>query len=139
MIRILNFPADTIDDVWPVVEGWLEKCLKVAPPWWRMEDLKASCKSGQYILLLATVDNQPEGVALAEIIQFPAAKVCNVPWIGGNKMRAWFPDLQEQVEAWAEKSDAKYLLGGGREGWKRIVGMENYGCILIKELPHGKK
>lgn len=133
-VGIVKYASPEIDAIWPLVLPWLERSLAVAPPWWRADDLKARCLSGDYILWLILLGNAPCGVALSELEQYPSALVCNVPWIGGRGMKAWLPTLQDLIERWARDAGAKYLAGAGRRGWARAAGMKEIGTILVKEL-----
>lgn len=134
MPEIIKCSRESIANVWPHVSEWLDRCLKRAPPWWQVEDLKNKCLSGDYILWLIASEGQACGVALSELNQYPAALICNVPWIGGTTMKLWRPLLQATLEHWARDAGAAYLTGGGRRGWARESSMKEYGVILVKEL-----
>lgn len=136
-VHIYKCAPESLAGVWPLVAGWLEKSLTVAPPWWTLQDLYDLTMKGDYILWLITIENKACGVALAEFNQFPSALVCDVPWIGGKGMRVWLPALQELIEKWAREAGAKYLMGAGRRGWIRAAGMKEIGLILIKDLQNG--
>jgi hypothetical protein len=125
--------ASEIVLAWPIVEGWLEKSIAVAPPWWSIEYLRLLCERGDYILWLAMTD-KPVGCALTVIEQYPKAKVCSVSWIGGKGLKAWLPELQATIELWAKDAGAAYLTGAGRRGWARTSNMKELGTILCKEL-----
>lgn len=134
-VHIYKCTRESVPSIWPIVSNWLEKSLVAAPPWWRIEDLYEKTISGDYILWLITKNDQPEGVALTHLEQYPAALVCNLPWIGGKNMRHWLPDLQKTIEKWSFEAGAKYVVGGGRHGWTKVwKGSKEFGALLIKEL-----
>lgn len=133
-VGIIKCTASQIDDVWPVVTPWLEKCLKVAPLFWTMRLLRKRCEKGSYILWLVLINNVPSGVAISELDDFDGVLVCNIPWVGGVSMRLWRQFLQEILENWARAAGAMHFCGGGRRGWAREADMKEIGVILHKEL-----
>lgn len=133
-VGIIKCTASQIDDVWPVVSPWLEKCLDIAPPFWTLNLLRKRCDNGHYICWLVTADNKPCAVALSELEPFDDVLVCNVPWIGGSNKRLWRPFLQQILESWARDAGAKHFCGAGRRGWSREAGMNEIGVILHKDL-----
>jgi hypothetical protein len=133
-IKIFKYAPSNFGEVWPIVTPWLEKTLEVAPPYWALSDLERMCANGNYILWLVAIDNKPVGILLTEIIKFDTCLIVSVPWMGGSKMRAWIGRAQEVIEQWGKAAGAKYLAGGGREGWGRVASMKNYGSLLAKEL-----
>lgn len=132
--RVGIIKCAAVADVWPIISGWIESCLKVAPPWWTLESIRRRCESGEYVIWLVLLDNKPCAVALSQLEQFDTALICNVPWIGGRGMRHWLPFLQEIIESWAKDAGATHLSGAGRRGWSRMAGMKEIGTILAKEL-----
>lgn len=133
-VGIIKCTASQIEDVWPVVSPWLEKSLKIAPSFWTLNILRKRCDSGNYILWLILVNNAPCGVALSELEDYDDVRVCVVPWIGGARMKAWRPFLQQILEAWAKDAGATHFCGSGRRGWSREAGMKEIGVILHKDL-----
>lgn len=133
-VHIYKCTRESVSEIWPMVEGWLKKSLRVAPPWWRIQDLYDLTMKGDYVMALITIEAKPCGVALAELVKYPSALVCNVPWIGGKGMPVWLPKLQEIIETWAREAGAEYLSGAGRRGWAKAADMQEIGTILIKEL-----
>lgn len=134
MTKVIEVPREYVNEVWPIVRGWLIESLKYGLPWFTIADLLILCLKGDFVIWLINLDEKPCGVILSELITYPSAKVCNAPWIGGERLNEWLPEAQKRVETWGKRAGATYLMGGGRKGWIRAAGMKEMGVILTKEI-----
>lgn len=131
---ILRVPKEHVNALWPTVQNWIEGSLAVSPPFYSADSIRQMAENGDYVMWLISLQGDLVGVAMSELVQYPVALVCNVPWIGGKRMPLWIAEFQRMVEQWGRDAGATHLTGGGRKGWARVAGMEEKGITLVKEI-----
>lgn len=78
-----------------------------------------------------------EMAVVTQIIRHPQVSECKI-WVGGGKnLKKWLNEFMREIEAYARAEDCRYLTGGGRIGWTRVLpGWGQVGIEIAKDLAH---
>lgn len=92
------------------------------------------------VLWVAIVGGKVVGFAAGQIDEHPKAKVCFVPYVGGEIGAGdeWLGPMFAALKDWARKTGCKYVTGGGRRGWIRKLGLKDAGPVLYIEVEDGQ-
>lgn len=121
MIRCVAIPAADIGRVWHLIEPDVERALDYAQGEMLGEDVRAGIEAGHMLAVLFYQDDEYLAVAVAELIDRPRMRVCNVPILAGKRMDLWLGYGVEQVSRVAKEHGAQRLYGCGRTGWTRAL------------------
>ena len=113
MIRAV-YPQD-IEQVWPVIEGWVEDAMQYTDLL-IAEDVLEAIKDSRMQCLV--VGDPIVGVVVTEIAEYPRKKVLRVVALGGNQFDLWVGEMNDVLCKWAAEIGAK-LESTGRKGWER--------------------
>lgn len=125
---------DLLADVWPVVAPMLAPAVARAAPLWRIEDMPDAIVRRVFDLWLVTVEGRPKAAALTRIEHYPGATVLDVPFVGGSGLREWLRPLDEALTAWGRQNGASVMMGGGRHGWRRLLGFRLWNPTFLREI-----
>lgn len=122
--------------MWPTVGPLLAKAVSFSNGCYELDDVWADIESGKQHLWVDWQEGQIINAAMTTMFdQYPRKKTLKVVFVGGSRMKSWFPEFRQLVEAFARKHGAVMLEGFFRAGWSRIwPGARISGVGLIKEL-----
>jgi len=124
-----------VDMVWPLARGFILAAMRRGlDEYYDEGDIRAACAGGAAQLWLACAEERVEAAIVSRILVYPKRRVCQIPLIGGRRMREWLPAMQAMIEDHARANGCSHLEGSGRFGWRRAAGFEEIGPILMKEL-----
>lgn len=109
-------PPD-IDGVFPKIVHFLEGGAEYGAGRWTMAELQESLKEGRRQLW---VDDGLKWALITQIDNYPAIKVLNIFWAGGE-MPADHNDILDAIEAWGVRKGCTQSEVGGRKGWARTL------------------
>ena len=123
-MRVQPVDANFVQQLWPLVEGYLEDALSKVEgsPDYNIHHIQSFLTSGQWLLLVALDEqNQVHGAATVSFINYPLSRVAFITAIGGKLISS--DDTFEQLKAILSSRGATKIQGFGREAivrlWKR--------------------
>ena len=121
--------------IWPLIRAFVVSAMRLGYDQFYDEgDIRQACICGSAQLWVACSETAIEAAVVSRIVTYPKRRVCQVPLIGGRRMRAWLVPMQDMIEAYAAENGCTHMEGAGRLGWCRAAGYENIGPVLMKEL-----
>ncbi|HZS83824.1 MAG TPA: hypothetical protein VFA50_13195 [Stellaceae bacterium] len=121
--------------IWPLARGHILAAMRRGyDRFYGEDDVRRDCIEGTAQLWLACGAEGIEAAIVSRILAYPKCKVCQVPLIGGRRMREWLPAMQAMIETYARANGCTLMEGSGRSGWRRAAGFEEIGPILMKEI-----
>lgn len=129
-------PSYHAEQVWPLVEGWLQNVVNEYDPGYTTADLLDHIKQQKKQLWLG-LSKEIAAVIVTEINIYPQYKVLHAPYVAGSDMDAWLPGALRTLEAFARHHGCKYVTGCGRRGWVRALQSDGWRegfTIIRKEL-----
>jgi hypothetical protein len=121
--------------IWPLVSSFIAAALRRGyGQFYDESDIRDDCISGAAQLWVACGEAAIEAAIVSRIVRYPKRVICQVPLIGGRRMRDWLGPMERALEAFARDHSCTHMEGGGRRGWCRAAGYRNVGPVLIKEL-----
>lgn len=133
---ICDPPVEHIPNLWPQVEPHIKKALKYAHGCYEPIDILIECLTGKSKLWISWNEESQsvEAAMITRINQYPRKRTCGVPFIGGRNLSGWKDKFMVAVEGYAKANHCSAMEGGSREGWARVAGYRNVGCVLVKEF-----
>lgn len=122
MINLRGVTAADVPIWWPKVEGWIAAALEYGPRLYNAQDVHEEVGAGTMQLWLACDEQDPVGVAVTTIIQFPRRKVLIIGPVGGVQVRRWIKGLDDLIRRYAAAEGCAAQISEGRPGWDRLVG-----------------
>jgi hypothetical protein len=121
--------------IWPQVSGFIVAAMRLGyDQFYGEADIQRACMDGSAQLWVACSDTAIEAAVVSRIVRYPKRSVCQVPLIGGRRMRAWLLPMQTMIEDYARVNRCTHMEGSGRLGWCRAAGYQDIGPVLMKEL-----
>jgi hypothetical protein len=136
MMRLEPIFRHQVEAVWPLITQWLGALDERFPPWWRLADPKAKCRSGHAQLWLIRDDAAIKGAVITQITT-DAARVAEVALVVGEDMESWL-HLIDDLEHWARREGCVAMIAtAAREGWVRALkhqGWTSPGVLMERRL-----
>jgi len=137
---------DQVDAAWPLVAGWLEGVVARSRGKESLAELRAAFVAGRKQLWIwvppasagAGLAAGVQALAVTEIVNYPAAKICRVCIATGERRGQWLAPGLAVIEAWAKAQGCDAVEPVARLGWERELkqlGYRAHHMILAKELP----
>lgn len=136
-IDILPVSPQHVAGIWPLVEKYVADSLEFAQGMFLPEDIRMFCEQGKMQMWIATREDDVLAAVITEITDYPRARICSAPFIGGKDLRAWFRKMLHTIEAWSKEMGCVGLQGGARRGWAKLANMEEIGVVLFKKYDMG--
>lgn len=136
-IEVLPVSPHHVKAIWPAVEKYVADALEYAHGLFLPEDIRDFCINSKMQLWIATRGDDVLAAVVTEITDFPRARICAAPFIGGRDMRAWFRKMLHTIEAWSKEMGCIGLTGGARRGWGKLANMDEVGVMLFKRYDMG--
>jgi hypothetical protein len=124
---------------WRDLEGFVTDALHYADDALASEDIRKLCESRDMQMWVAILDDQIQGAATTEVVQYPRRKMVRVVTLAGDRFPEWRDDMDRALQAFAERVGANGIEIYGRKGWeKRLddLGYKPKGVRYAKELHH---
>lgn len=112
-------PVEIVPSIWDDVIRVLEKSVDTSRGRFFMHDVFENVMEGQYLLWVATIDDEIVAAITTRIVVYPNKRGLAMDWIGGKKMMHWLPLAQKAVEEYAIQLGCDHLEGYGRKAWGR--------------------
>ena len=134
-MQVCGVHPNHVASMWPLARDFIAAAMRLGyDQFYDETDIRRACIDGTAQLWLACAKDRVEAAVVSRIVTYPKRKVCQVPLIGGRRMRQWFPAMQAMIETYARQNGCTHMEGAGRLGWCRAAGYENIGPVLMKEL-----
>lgn len=130
MMIAVPVPVADVPRVWPLIVGWLFAATRKGDGWWTMEEAYRRAVLGQVALWVAVEEDEPRGVALCEIEDWPDRKVCHIALFGGRGLKDIAP-LVADIETWARSVGAAEVQIRGRRGMQVAMKPHGYRPRLV--------
>jgi hypothetical protein len=135
-VRLLGVQPGAIGEAWPFAAPLLAKALARDDDRIALDDLRASCESGDCQLFL--IGQVRPALILAALVtewqQYPHRLVLRVIYCGGVDLDRWL-HLIRDLERWGAERGADVIEVMGRAGWGRVLGYPEQRRVFAKELP----
>lgn len=96
-----------IDKVWPHIWPLISDAVVLETE----QELKDSLKKGEQFLLIVG-----DGFAIVR-----PGEVFWINYVGGENLKAWWPQLSEMIDSLAKQSGSKKIAAVARTAWKRFA------------------
>ena len=133
MVDVLCVPPGQTDQVWPIVERYIQAAVDYAATV-DLDVLRANLRSGKYLLWLIIDGKAAMGAGVTSLSSANGVKLCTIIACGGTRMSDWL-HLIDKIENWAREEGCARMSIWGRRGWSRgLMGYRQKAVILEKEL-----
>lgn len=139
MIAVTAVPPKYVEEVWPLVQGYLSKAVRFQKDTFNIEAVKEMLDREQIILWVMLDENtgNPVAAATTRVVEYPVCRSMAIDWIGGKRMKEWLPKFSETLDKYAKDNGCKYIEGWGRPGWIKALkpfGYRQWSPTYRKEL-----
>lgn len=134
MIEFLPVPTSSVPDLWALARPHLEPSVAMSRGRFEIDDVGILCAHGYMQLWVATRDERVIGAMVTEIVTYPRKRAARVVFAGGTHLRSWYRLASEAVEDWGRSWGCTALEAFGRKGWGRLVGAEEDGVGIYREI-----
>jgi hypothetical protein len=136
MGRCCGVPIVLLPEVWPKVEGYLAKSLKVdeCGRYWPVDVFQLLLEGRGSLWVAYDSEHGFIAAAVSEVIQWPRMRECRVWLTGGKMLKLWQEEMRLMIEGYAKSSGCQYITGSGRKGWIRMPGYREGGVNFQKAL-----
>lgn len=119
---ISGLPASGIDEIWPSIEGYVEKAIHSSrfPDLYDAEFIKKGIRNRDFQLWIV-YDDQIRAVVITQVLKYPKAKVLDLNFVGGENMLHLIEQGWGALKLFAKHEGCKYIRGYGRKGWTRLL------------------
>jgi hypothetical protein len=131
-------PLDELIRLWSVVEPMLRKSTQ-RTKCYEPIDLLRLAMAGQIGIWVCEVDGKPVASMVTKIEQYPRARVLEMLFCGGSRMKEWLPDAIRTMDHYARQTECQHIASIGRPGWARAWGGELTGDVIVVRRPPGKR
>jgi len=128
---IQHVETDNIQQVWPMVEGFLDDALAKGhdfPEWassYNISHIQMFLTSGQWMLLVAVgEEGKIHGAATISFINYPLHRAAFVTAAGGKFIIT--PEVMEQLKVIAKVRGATKIQAYGRESMVRLLSKSGF-------------
>jgi len=136
-MQVTLVPKEHINDIWPRIKKYAEKCAKYTYGRYTAEDMRKQAISDKAIQLWVPFDKDDVyGFYVTEIVDYPQMRALAMHFIGGTRFKEWqfvgWPILQK----FARDNNCKVIESYGRPGWKKM--WQGYGYetqFIFYKLP----
>lgn len=118
-------PPQVLDVVWPDAKKMLQMAVDTTSGVYNIDNVYDALKNQTYLLWVALDGATPVAAITTRIAIYPNAKGLAMDWIGGKRMRDWFPLAHETLSNYARQNGCTHMEGYGRRAWGRWL--EKYG------------
>lgn len=115
-----GIPHDQIDNVWGKVAPILQRAVDKSQHDYAIQDIYAALKQRDMQLWVWVENDAIEACCITQIISYPRRRICQMPFIAGNKMKNWL-STEETIVAWAKERGCSQFEGFARDGWLRVL------------------
>lgn len=122
---------------WPEAKPCIEKAIPYSHGEITIEQVEEGLMTGTTRLLTIRDGGEMIAAVVVSIHQYPAKKVCQVSYAGGEQMDKWAKQGFPVVVALAKQAGATSVLVQGRRGWLRELkqyGFEEYSTLIGMEI-----
>jgi hypothetical protein len=129
-VQIQHVDTNTVQQVWPLVEGYLADALDKGydfPDWahsYNVSHIQMYLTSGQWLLLVAVDEGQIQGAATVSFINYPLHRVAFVTATGGKFIVN--PDTVEQLKNIVKLRGATKIQAYGRKTMVRLLAKSGF-------------
>jgi hypothetical protein len=98
-------------------------------------DVIALILQGQFTLWGSVNGDKLEAVCVAQILNFPRARVLGLPFIGGRNMVHWLR-FEKEITEWAKSQGCTQIEGYDARGgaWTRVTDWKEHYLAIGKEI-----
>lgn len=126
-----------VSQEWPEAKPFIEKAVPYAHGEVTIAHLEEALMNGLTRLITIREDGVMIAAVILSIHHYPAKKVCQVSYAGGDGMDKWAKQGFPVVIEVARAAGAKSILVQGRRGWLRELkqyGFEEYSTLIGMEI-----
>lgn len=137
MITIEGIQAADAPAMWPHVREWCLEALNRGGALIGIDDLKKGVADRTMQMWVTRENGKLLAVVLTEIVAWPQGQVLSAFVIGGTDMHKWLPAFDDTLSRYAREHGCKFLSGGGRKGWERVLkplGWDSPSATYLKRL-----
>jgi hypothetical protein len=132
-MKIQHVPVEWVPAIWGKVEAFIASALEHSKGEYSVEHAQAYVTSGQWVLLIATEDEEIIGAATVNFFNRPTDRVAFITTIGGKLVSS--QDTFAQLKAILAAFGATVIEGAAREAiarlWKRYGFEEKYRILGV--------
>lgn len=122
MAKLMGVPAAVIDNIWPDVEPFVQRCLdKVQEYRWLATDIRDLIRDNSIQLWLCLDGSKVDGIVITELSRAPRATTCEIFLVAGEFPENW-KDCLAQLEQWAKDMGCTHMATLARPGSAKIMG-----------------
>lgn len=133
-MRIHLARPDEAVQLWPQIEKALSGTLALVKETHLPTDVLAAILTGQMFLFVAVEGDKIKGACVAHFTFYPRMKALTAFLVGGEEMPSWIEAMDAATVQFAKSHGCGRMEAGGRKGWVRAAGYEEYGTMLRKGL-----
>lgn len=119
---LIQFKAEEIDKVWPLVKDKVQAALDRNYNFRDHKHVKENCKKGlEQLWVIVDKNDNIHGVCITQVIQQPNYNIGTVRMATGHDLPLWVDQVQH-FEKWAQDNyGCKKIEIYGRPGWKKML------------------
>lgn len=120
-------PADHVENVWPIVEPYMERAAEYTYGRYTVDDIKDSITQYDHHLWIVFDDSKTiKGAVVTTFKHYPQAKYLDMVFIGGDDGLVWKDDMLKVLKHWGYDNDCDGIESTARFGWEKIFKDDGY-------------
>lgn len=130
---LLPIPYWKIDELWSMVEGYIESASQSANGRFTSEDAKKFFKQKDWVLWCSIRNKNIEAIAATEILQYSQKKMCMVRILTGKDYANWV-QLEDDIANWAKTIGCDGMEAIARKGWARVFKQYEMSHVFLERM-----
>lgn len=123
MIELRSVPFSDVDDVWHLMEGYVEEAVKYSSGTLTANSIREAIKERDMQAMVAVEGKEVYGVMITSIHNATSGiNYLHVVALAGDRFTEWRNDANELLKSWAHTFNAPFISLNGRRGWVKRLG-----------------
>jgi hypothetical protein len=125
-----------VPEIWPLVLPMLRPAVEVQMATFNADDvLRNLCLGAQHLFVVHDADRLRAAIVV-EVYSRPRARMCGVPYLGGDGMADWWDAAEAEIEKFARAQGCTRFEAMVRPGLARMLKgrFANCGTVIRRDI-----
>lgn len=124
------------DQVWPLIEGYMDGAAKYTYGRFTTEDIKNGLSTNPQQLWIAYEGDKVYGAVVTEIITYPQTVALVMHFTGGVELPKWKAQMLKLLQDFGKANGCNIIESYGRAGWAKVFENDGFKSrFMFYELP----
>ena len=134
MIRVFAVPPDDVADAVKTLGRFVEQIFSRGSGGCDPFRLVRKACRNEAVMWVIADDKTPLGVAFTQTELWIEGKRLRIVGVAGSKMRTWLKTFTDEMKKHGRDEGCEKLVGEGRPGWGRVLGLKPVRTVIEMEI-----